>query len=51
MVDSDYGDCNLKKMNDVPCSIEREVTVIPPDSAPGYTITSNQAPTVVSDLS
>ena len=51
MVDSDYGDCNLKKTNDVPCSIEREVIVIPPDSVPGYAITSHQAPIVVSDLS
>lgn len=51
MVDSEYDDCNLKKMNDVPCSIEREVTVIPPDSVPGYMITPTKAPTVVSDLS
>ena len=33
-------------MNDVPCSVEKEVKVIPPANAQGYTITSNQAPVV-----
>ena len=38
MVDSSFDECNLKKMNDAPCSIESEVRVIPPTNAQGYTI-------------
>lgn len=41
-----FDEYNLKKMNDVPCSIEKEVKVIPPANAEGYTTTSNQAPVV-----
>ena len=50
MVDSSFDECNLKKMNDIPCSIEKEVKIIPPANAQGYQITSNQSPAVVSLL-
>lgn len=49
MVDSKYHEYNLEEIVDIPaCSIEREVTVIPPANAQGYMITPNQAPVIVS---
>lgn len=51
MVDSKFHEYHLKDLTDVPAhSIEREVTVIPPANAQGYTITPNKIPVVVSYL-
>ena len=47
-MDKNFSDFDLLKMNDVPCSIENEVRLVPPSATPGYTITSAQSPKVVS---
>lgn len=51
MVDSKFHQYNLRDLTDVAAhSTEREVTVIPPANAQGYTITPIQEPVVVSCL-